>query len=88
MTEQRFFHSQRSGAAQPVSPNPNRSAIPVHWSEGAVMTIVILHPPARMAAKHWRMNLKPGCLQGLNALFALNGKGGRILCGMPERRAS
>jgi hypothetical protein len=88
MTEQRFFHGQRSARAQPVSPNPNRSGIPVRWSEGAVRTIVIVHPRAGMATKLWRMDLKAGRLQGLNAAFVLNDEGRRILSGMPERRAS
>jgi hypothetical protein len=41
-----------------------------------------------MATKLWRMDLKAGRLQGLNAAFVLNDEGRRILSGMPERRAS
>jgi len=88
MREQRFSHGQRPVAAQPLPPNPSGTGIPIHWSEGTVMAIIIRPPHPGMATKLWRINLKPGCLQGLNAPFAFNDEGRRILAGMPERRAT
>ena len=71
MTEQRFLHSQRSSAPPPVSLRPNRIGIPIHWSEGAVMSIIIRHP-LQTATEEFCLNLTPGCCQEYQALLMLH----------------
>ena len=60
LSAQRFCHSRRSAPAPPP-PNFNRTAIQVHWREGAVITIKIRHP-----------QLLPGRRIGCSALLALS----------------
>src|ERR1035438_4778347 len=75
MAEQRFLRSQRSAAAQPLAPNPNRTGIQINWREGVVKTIKTRHHHIEMATKVCCINpagAGSGCRQGHDAQPALN----------------
>jgi hypothetical protein len=86
MTEQRWFHSPLSDAAQPVSPKPQQTRIPTQWSEGAVITILIRHPH-QTAPEDFYQNMKPGCGQEYQALLILHLEARKFFASRPERRA-
>jgi hypothetical protein len=88
MREQRFFHSQRSAAAQPPPPNPNRTRIEINWGEAVAKPIEVWRHHNEMATKFCGINLKPGCRQGHDAQLALAAEAQKILASRPERQAT
>jgi hypothetical protein len=90
MREQQFFYSQRSVAAQPPPPNPNRTRIEINWGEAVAKTIEIRQQHNEMATKVCCINpagAGPGYRQGHDAQLALAAEAQKIFTSRQRGRA-
>jgi hypothetical protein len=89
MSEQPFYHGQRSAAEQAMPPTQsNRTGIKVTWNEGIAAAIKIQHQPVVMMRKVHGMHLQPRRGQGLDAQLALNAELQMIFASRQGSRAN